>query len=161
YPLMILACLWRVAVLVRNRKSLDARGQWLVRTALLASGTLGGALLLYGILVWRVDLLWPRGRTGLYVPILCLIALTALASIPRTERAITGVLLATACYFVLCLRLTWFAEWFWNANSDRLYAVVAQYSREHGVRQIGTNWRYVSVLNHYRDRAGRADLDEV
>jgi len=74
---------------------------------------------------------------------------------------LTALLVAMGCYFLLCLRLTWFAEWYWNANSDRLYAAVAAYSEQYGIRRIGTNWRYPFVLDYYRERSGRETLDEI
>ena len=159
YPLLVLAMLWRIGSIRRA-----VLADWRIRFALLMGGALGGTLLLHGLLVWRFHLLWPRGRTGLFIPAVCLLLAGTLAGLPccskmgrYSGRALTGVLLAMGCYFILCLRLTWFAEWYWNANSDRLYQVAASY----GVKQIGTNWRYVSVLNDYRGLFGKGELDEV
>jgi hypothetical protein len=168
-PLLGLACLWRVLVLMRERAAArDPQGTWLARLALLAAAGVLLTLALHGTLVWAFHILWPRSRTGLFIPPLCILAVGAVAAIPcaskmgvASQRALTALLLATACYFVLCLRLTWFMEWYWNANSDRLYSVVAYYNRAYGVRDIGTNWRYVSVLNFYRTLSGHETLHEI
>jgi hypothetical protein len=163
YPLLLVTVLWRIASVRRAVLT-----PWQARFALLIGTALAGTLLLHGVLVWRVHLLWPRGRTGLFVPVLCLLLAGSLAAIPRTgktgrdsARALTALLVAMACYFILCLRLTWFAEWYWNANSDRLYDVVAHYNQAYGVKKIGANWRYVSVLNYYRTLSGKDTIDEV
>jgi 4-amino-4-deoxy-L-arabinose transferase-like glycosyltransferase len=160
-PALALVVSWRVAVLVRERCDMP----W---TGAIAGGSVVAAVGLHSLLVWRFHLLWPLGRTGLYVAPLCVLAAGAAAGTPCASkmgrvsgRAVTAVLLAMACYFVLCLRLTWFTEWYWNANADRVYNVVAWYNHRYGVTTIGTNWRYVEVLNFYRERSGRESLKEV
>jgi hypothetical protein len=146
----------------------DRDTQWLARLGLLAGAGALLTLALHGLAVWTFHLLWPRGRTGLYLPPLLILGVGVLAALPSgsrmstaSRRAITAVLVALGCYFILCLRLTWFTEWYWNANSDRLYGVVASYGRSYGVRTIGTNWRYVSVLNYYRAISPHQDIDPV
>jgi hypothetical protein len=168
-PLLGLACVWRLSLFVWEPKAAgDPGAKRLARLGLLTGG---GALLtiaLHGLLVWRLHMLWPRGRTGLYLPPLCILAAGAVAALPcaskmsaNSQRAITALLAAMGCYFILCMRLTWFMEWYWNANSDRLYSVVAYYNRSYGVRSIGTNWRYVAVLNYYRTVSGHETLDPI
>src|SRR5438270_4702263 len=63
-PLLAFTCLWRIAILLRER----AAAAWVARLSLLAAA---GAVLTYAIhwlLVWRFHILWPLGRTGLFVP---------------------------------------------------------------------------------------------
>ena len=168
-PSLGLACLWRLAVLFWERKSLGDHGAgWLARLGLLAASGAVLTFALHGLLVWTLHFLWPLGRTGLFLPPLCILAVGAVAAIPcaskmgiASQRVMTALLAATGCYFILCMRLTWFTEWYWNANSDRLYSVVAYYNRAYGVRTIGTNWRYVSVLNYYRTISGHDTLDPI
>jgi len=168
-PLLALACLWRLAMWIAERqRPVDGDTGWLVRLGLLAAAGAVLTLALHGLLVWTVHMLWPRGRTGLFVPPLCILAVGALAALPcaskmsrASQRTITALLLATGCYFLLCLRLTWFTEWYWNANSDRVYQVVARYNHAYGVRTIGTNWRYVAVLNYYRTISGQESLEPI
>jgi hypothetical protein len=126
------------------------------------------AYAIHALLVWSLHLLWPRGRTALYVPPLLFLSVGALAGMPviknraaASRRALTAVLIAIGCYFILSLRLMWFYEWYWNANSDRVYDVVAYYNHALGVRRIGMNWRYVSVLEFYRQRSGHETLEPM
>jgi hypothetical protein len=163
YSLAIVTCLWRAVALARNRPS-----SWLVRLLLVTAAAIPAILLLHGMLAWGFHLPWPRARTGLFLPVLALLALGVAAAIPCPSRlgqtsatALTALLVAMGGYFLLCLRLTWFAEWSWNANSEQLYSIVARYSVQYGIRQIGTNWRYPSVLNYYRERSGRDTFDEI
>jgi len=168
-PLLGLACLWRLIVLVRTRPAEpDGSRAWLVRLGLVTGAGVVLAVALHGVLVAAFHMLWPRGRTGLFVPPLAILAVGALASIPcvskmgiASRRVITALVAAIGCYFILCLRLTWFDEWYWNAGSDRLYHVVAYYNHTYGVRQIGTNWRYVAVLEFQRVLSEHETLEPV
>ncbi|HEY2013083.1 MAG TPA: hypothetical protein VGH38_06245 [Bryobacteraceae bacterium] len=168
-PLLGAALLWRLAVLLRTIPALrKGNDGWPARLALLTAGSVLLAVGLHALLVWRFHLLWPLGRTGLYVPVLTALAIGALAAIPgatrmaaASQRALLAILLVIASYFILSLRLKWFSEWYWNANSDQVYNVAAYYNHVYGVRDIGTNWRYVAVLNFYRRKSGHETLHEV
>jgi len=168
-PLLGLAVLGRLGVFLRERKEpQDEHTRWLTRLALVCCAGAVVTFALHGILVATTHLLWPRGRTGLFLPPLLILfagalaAMTSRSKLARYFQTATTVLLAAiGCYFILCLRLTWFTEWYWNADSDRLYSVVAYYNRAYGVQSIGTNWRYVAVLNYYRTISGHETLDPV
>lgn len=168
-PLLALALLGRLGVFLRERKEpQDEHTRWLAQLALVCCAGAVLTIALHGILVAATHLLWPRGRTGLFLPPLLILSAGALAAVASRSKvarylqtAATVLLAAIACYFILCLRLTWFTEWFWNANSDRLYSIVAYYNRAYGVQSIGTNWRYVAVLNYYRTISGHETLDPV
>jgi hypothetical protein len=164
------ACLCQIATLPRSGRgrSHDPRQLFLVRLATLAAASTFSAIGLHSLLVWRFHLLWPLNRTGLYIPPLCALAVATIAAITVAsklaailQRVVLITLLAIVCYFVLCLRLTWFDEWSWNANSDKVYEVVAWYNHRYNVRDIATNWRYVAVLNFYRQKSGWETLHQI
>jgi hypothetical protein len=113
---------------------------------------------------WHIPL--PMSRTALYsVPLATLAAGTA-AALPAasrvaqaSRRAATAMLVVLACYFVGCLRLTYFKDWKFDADARAAYFTVAYYSRTFRVSDVSANWRYVAVLNFYRNLYG-ARIDE-
>jgi hypothetical protein len=70
------------------------------------------------------------------------------------------MLFFTGIYFVLCLRLTYFKEWKWNADMNSVYRVVSCYNRTYGVKDIVPNWIYVNALNFYRKLSGDETIPE-
>jgi len=111
-------------------------------------------------------ILLPLDRTAVYlVPLLTLAAAVPAAIHIDTpagrasRRTVVAVLSVMACYFVLCLRLTWFKEWEWDANAKQLYSVVSYYHHRYGVREVWTNWRYTSAMLFYEAASGRESFD--
>ncbi|MBS1853995.1 MAG: hypothetical protein JST11_01415 [Acidobacteria bacterium] len=103
-------------------------------------------------------LLLPKQRTGIWIVPLVTLAIGAAA--PR-RRVLTAGLYAMAVYFLLCLRLTWFREWNWDADMRQVYAVVAEYSRAHEVARVAGDWMYAPSLNFYRVASGNWRLEEI
>ncbi len=109
-------------------------------------------------LAFRIfGLLLPKDRTAIYFFPLFMIAAGALAAVPAVShlgRYLRGAYLSSLAfmgiYFLLCLRLTYFKEWFWDADVQRTYAVLSCLNREHGVRQVASTWSYEAALNFYR-----------
>ena len=66
-----------------------------------------------------------------------------------------------ACYFLLCLRLTYFEEWKWDAEVKDVYPVLARYNHMDGVTEVGCSWYYTSTLNFYRVASGRETIAEM
>jgi hypothetical protein len=52
-----------------------------------------------------------------------------------------------ACYNIACLRLTYFNEWKYDADTKNVYGLLTYYSHTYGVTKASTNWRYVGSLN--------------
>lgn len=109
----------------------------------------------------------PLGRTALYfVPLFMLVAGVLASALPvsRTgrvlRRAVLVTMFATACYFVLCLRLSYFREWKWNADCEHLYDVVADYSQRHNLKNIATSWRFTACLSFYRKLSQKESVKE-
>jgi hypothetical protein len=60
------------------------------------------------------------------------------------------VLICLACYFLLCLRLTYFREYEMDADVKDVYSVLARLNHTYGVRDIEATGFYVDPLNYYR-----------
>jgi hypothetical protein len=91
----------------------------------------------------------------------------AVAATPATaawtrfaQRCLLGVCLLTAGYYLSCLRLTYFREWYWNADSERVFWTLDYYHRVYGADSFATTWKCIAVLNFYRAFYGRDDLPE-
>jgi hypothetical protein len=99
----------------------------------------------------------PSGRTGLFLVLLwCLIFGAGLAvrfqsggrDIVRSCAMV--VLIATAVYFVGCLRLSYFREWRFDADSKQLYWIVSDLRKRCGITNFAIDWRYSSAIDFYR-----------
>ncbi|MCU1334583.1 MAG: hypothetical protein JWO19_164 [Bryobacterales bacterium] len=108
------------------------------------------AFRLFGILL-------PKDRTAIYLFPLFMIVAGVLAAIPppsvlgRNLRAcFIGALALMATYFLLCLRLTYFKEWQWDADVQNTYAVLTCLNREHQVTHVASTWEYRGPLNFYQ-----------
>jgi hypothetical protein len=77
-----------------------------------------------------------------------------------TRRALLAALFALACYSIACLRLSYFKEWRFNADSKRIYDVLAYYNHTYGVEDVATNFRFTSSLNFYRRLSERETFPE-
>ncbi len=102
-------------------------------------------------------LLLPKDRTALYFFPLFMIVAGVLATIPppsplgRYLRAsFIGSLAIMAIYFLFCLRLTYFKEWYWDADVQKTYAVLSCLNRERQVTHVASNWTYRGPLNFYQ-----------
>jgi hypothetical protein len=130
--------------------------------------------LLAGMTAWAAALSWlafhffglplPMGRTAIYfVPLLTLLAGT-IAAAPTygvtlavwLRRGITLMLICVACYFLLCLRLSYFREYIWNAETEEVHAVL---SRLH-TKDVQCAGIYQTALNYYREVYGPDTLQE-
>jgi len=102
--------------------------------------------------------LMPKERTAIWIVPLAMLAIGAVAT---GRRALTISLYTLSFYFLLCLRLNYFREWYWDADVNKVYAVLAQYNHSSGVKEVASNWMYSSALNYYRLASGRETLDEI
>jgi len=110
----------------------------------------------------------PVGRTGIYLFPLAMLAVGALAGIAPSSRldrylrgSVIGVLLAVAVCFLLCLRLTYFEEWAWDADVKQVYSVLDCMTRNNGVRKVSATWCYVYSLNFYLLQSKHSSLSPV
>ena len=134
--------------------------QWLrwrpaVSTALLAilMATIGAHWLLFK--AFHVPL--PMERTAIWIVPLCVISIGAAA---EKRSALTAMVYVMSFYFILSLRLDYFREWSWDQDVNKIYPLLAWYNHSYGVREVGSNWRFVAALNFYRAQSGRESLEE-
>ena len=165
FPLAGAILAWRIAAIARARPPLSrlfSSGGWL------AAGTLALSLTAHWLLFRTMHLLLPKVRTAVYlVPLLALVA-GAAASVPLgsrlgrlSGRALTAALVAIGCHFLLCLRLTYFQEWRWDADVGNVYEVLARYNHRYGLTDIASSWRYAAALNFYRDKSRRETIPRL
>ena len=109
----------------------------------------------------------PKDRTGIYFFPLFMIFAGVLAAIPPPTHlgrylrvGFLGALAFMAAYFLLCLRLTYFKEWYWDADVQRTYSVLSCLNREHQVTHVASTWEYRGPLNFYR-LAQRTPMEEI
>jgi len=106
-------------------------------------------------------------RTAIYVVVLLTLFLGILAavSIPTragniSRRGLTILMVVLGSYFLLCLRMSYFKEWKWDSDTDKIYAVLASYNHACGLKDIAVNWRYDAALNYYRNASGHETFPE-
>jgi hypothetical protein len=122
-------------------------------------------LLLHWIAHLFFGLLLPKERTALFVFPLFLMAIGAIAAIPAVSRIerfwsgfLTAVLFAMAAFNVLCLRLGYFKEWQWDADVQRVYAVLACLNHAGDAKDIASQWYYAAPLEYYRVASAKETL---
>ena len=146
----------------------DARARRLGRLASALTAILALAIFTHWVGFRLFGLLLPLGRTAIYlVPFSTLIA-GIIAAVPARSgaglwlhRALVAAFFTLACYFLLCLRLTYFEEWKWDAEVKDVYPLLARYNHQDGVTDMGCSWYYTSTLNFYRAASGRETIDEM
>ncbi|MEP7354488.1 MAG: hypothetical protein ABI824_14775 [Acidobacteriota bacterium] len=65
-----------------------------------------------------------------------------------------------ACYFLLCLRVSYFDEYRWNADLKEVYATLASFNQT-GVRRVEANGLYQASLEFYRRISTTEMFDEL
>jgi len=102
-------------------------------------------------------LLMPKDRTAIYFFALFVVVAGVLAATPplsRTGQFLRGTFIGSlalmAVYFLLCLRLTYFKEWYWDSDVQKTYAVLSCLNREHQVTRVASTWEYRGPLNFYQ-----------
>jgi len=162
FPLVgVTGLLWLTYVLVSRAKAPIARfGLAVASIFTLTLAMHWTAFRLFGLLL-------PKDRTGIYFVPLFMIAAGALAAIPPPSRlgrclraGFLGALAIMAVYFLLCLRLTYFKEWYWEADLNKTYAVLSCLNREHHVTHVASTWEYRGPLDFYR-LAQRTSMQEI
>jgi hypothetical protein len=163
YPLLGALFIWRAVLLHGARAAVRGPAPVLIAGAALAI-TLGCHQLLFRF--YGIPL--PLERTGLYIALFLFVMAGAAAAIPLdsfqgriTARAMTGVLALIACYSIGCLRLTYFKEWKYDADMQKVYSVLAYYNRTYGLQDVSANWRYVAAINTYRELSGHETLHQI
>jgi hypothetical protein len=131
------------------------RDRWLLRILLvIIAASIATHLAAFKLL----HVLLPKERTAIWIVPLITLAIGTVAS---GRRALTIALYALSFYFLLCLRLNYFREWFWDADVRQVYTVLARYNHEYGETRVRSNWMYGAALNYYRHASGAETLEEI
>lgn len=156
-PALLLLAAWQWVLALRSKKAkpLGDVGPafcWLVLAVAAASIATHWAMFkLFHVLL-------PKERTAIWIVPLVMLAIGAVAT---GKRALTISLYSLSFYFLFCLRLTYFREWSWDADVNKVYGVLAHYNHTYGVKEVTSNWMYTSALNFYRVASGRETLAEI
>ena len=157
-PLLVILCFCQlVATRLDGSWLRDERARWLGRFGT-ALATITALSVLMHWLAFRFDNVpLPLGRTGIFLIPLCTLVAGVVAAAPVRSvasqwlgRGITGVFICLACYFLLCLRLTYFKEYQWDADVKDVYSVLARLNHTYGVTDVAANGFYAGPLNFYR-----------
>jgi len=152
FPLVgVTGLVWLLYLLVSRAKAKIALFGWAAAAIFVVTVAIHWtAFRLFGLLL-------PKDRTAIYFFPLLMIAAGVLASIPPPSRLagyLRGSFIASlaimAVYFLLCLRLTYFKEWFWDADVQKTYAVLSCLNREHQITHVASVWSYRGPLNFYQ-----------
>ena len=123
---------------------------------------IAAALNMHWVLFRTMRVPLPKDRTGIYIVVLTTLFAGILAAFPIPTRAgeisrrgMTILMVVLGSYFLLCLRMSYFKEWKWDSDTDKLYSVLASYNHTCGLKDIASNWRYDAAFNYYRNASGR------
>ena len=76
------------------------------------------------------------------------------------RRGTTAALFCVACYFLLCLRVSYFEEYQWDADVKEVYGVLAGLNHTSGVTDVAVSGLYHAPLNFYRILSNRETFPE-
>lgn len=141
--------------------SLLQEGNKSLRPMLTVAAVILSALGLSWLAFYFVNLSLPSGRTGLYLVTLCTLLVGLLAAAPGNSaasawlrRAMIVNLTCLVCFFLTCLRVSYFREYIWDADTREVYSVVARLNHQCGIVDFQTGGFYISALNFYREVSG-------
>jgi 4-amino-4-deoxy-L-arabinose transferase-like glycosyltransferase len=167
-PLLIVLCLCKLVAAGLDRSWLhDARGRWLGRFMATLAGITALCLTASWLAFRFYQLPLPAGRTGIYLAPLCTLFAGVIAAVPARSsvsrglsRGIAAVLVCVACYFLLCLRLSYFREYKWDADVKDVYSVLSRLNHTYGITDVEITGLYVTALNYYRVSSHRETFPE-
>ena len=157
-PMFALFAAWRVGLILINWQSLrNARGRWAFALTAIPITAVSFAVFVHWLLFRLTHTPLPKDRTGIYIVVLITLSVGMLAAVPiptragdLSRRSLTILMVILGSYFMLCLRVSYFKEWKWDSDTDKLYSVLADYHRACGLKDVAVNWRYNGSLNFYR-----------
>jgi hypothetical protein len=163
-----LAMLALLASLEFNRwRARHVEPQPLVMLTRFLAGVTVITLLSHWLAFHTAHLLLPKDRTGLFFVVLSTLVFGAalahhFASVRPNAAAWLGIgtLTLVAIYFGGCLRLGYFREWDFDADTKRLYWAAVDLNRRCGISEFVTDWKYPGPLEFYRRSNGNSSLRE-
>ncbi len=167
YVTTVAALLLLVNMEIRRWRKPDPEANALgnfVRALVIISAT---TLLLHWLAFKILHLPLPKDRTGLFfIPFWTVAFVGSIVFWFRSgarklaQYAGLAVLGLIALFFVGCLRVGYFKEWRFNADTKQLYWIMDDLRRRCGITNFGTDWRYQLPLNFYREAYGNDSLKE-
>jgi len=167
-PLLVVLCACQVvATRLDGSWREDTRARWLAKFAAALAGIVTLCVLMHWLAFRFYKVPLPLGRAGIFLLPLCtLLGGVIMASPARSRvsqwlrRSLIAVSLCLALYFVLCLRLSYFKEYQWDADAKEVYSVLARYNHQYGVTDVGMFDLCFPSLNYYRVLSGRETFAE-
>lgn len=167
-PMLVILCLCQLmATRLDGSWFLDERTRWLGRFGAALAGITAFSVLLHWLAFRFHDVPLPLGRTGIFLIPLCTLVAGVIAAAPARSlvsqwlsRGITGVFIGLAFYFLLCLRLTYFQEYQWDADVKDVYSALAKMNHTYGVTDVAMSGFYAGPLNFYRVLSNRETFPE-
>ena len=103
-------------------------------------------VILHVVAFHAFGLVYPLDRTGIFfVPLILAAAATTTSAGKGTAVALAGI----AALSIASLRFDHFEEWPFDADTDRVYAVVQCLHDRHQVSRIAAGWPHQAALNFY------------
>lgn len=166
FPLAGVLCVIE-AVFIAGRRAWTSQERWLAALAGVCAGSLVLGIGIHHVEFHVAGLMLPKERTALYMVPLCTLltgALAAIAPWSAMTRAVTNAMIAILCvtgiYYLCCLRVSHFKEWFWDADVKHAYALIAGYDHRYCLNSVETDGLYAMALNYYRLTSGRESFGE-
>lgn len=167
-PLLAILCTCQLIVTRFDGSWLeDARVRWLEALAISLAGVTALCVMMSWLAFRFYQLPLPMTRTGTFLIPLCTLAAGAVAAAPGRSvvsqwlrRGMGGVLICLACYFLLCLRWSYFKEYKDGADTKEVYAVLAKLNHAYWVTDTVIDGWYVAPLNFYRVLSKRETFPE-
>ena len=168
-PLILAFALWRLRLVVENRRWLqeDEHARWLLDLAAISAGAVIVSVAAHWIAFRLAGIPLPRERTAIYIVFLIPLSVGALAAVPiatrtgvTSRRGLAILLAVIGAHFLLSLRMSYFDSWKWDADTDKVYSALAHYNHACGLRDVSVNWHYDAALNFYRVISRKEDFPQ-
>lgn len=166
-PLVCAIALVQFAFLAIHRPA-EERARKRFALSIVALAAVTAALLIHWIAFHTIGMLLPTNRLAIYIIPFCTLAAGAVASVmmpsPLVARIGRGVLVSSlavlAAYYAACLRSSHFFEWWAEADTKEVYAVLAYYNHHYGVTDVPSRSPLTDCLEFYRRASGRESFAE-
>lgn len=156
------AWLFRMVILARKRAELDQHDRRLMAFTVALILVFAAAIAAHQVARWSTDLLLPLDRTAGFLLLLVTLFAATPVSVPLrgagSRAVLAGALASCVIFFALCLRISYFREWRFDADVHQAYHMLAKLERERGIHHAGTHWLYSASLNFYRVMYGNKTL---
>ncbi|MBX9604296.1 MAG: hypothetical protein K2X35_25055 [Bryobacteraceae bacterium] len=154
--------LFRIATVARKRQDLGPRDLRLISFATALILLFAGTIAAHQVANWSLGLLLPLDRTAGFLLLLITLSLAIPLGIPvsggGSRAALACALASCVLFFALCLRISYFREWRFDADVRDVYQVLEKLERERGIHHAGAHWLYSASLNFYRVMSGNQTL---